>query len=445
VKEEYLTPLLSKLAYWLHVNKPTGIATEREVYIVLGEEWARLNELHWDPEDPSPKVKEEVRKFLEAVHEHTGLFVERAPRRYGFMHLTFEEYYVARYLIAPRKRYAELIRQHLHQVRWEEPILLALGFVGLEYPADAMELVETAILAQGEEAKELQFAPSKYEDLLGQDYLFALRCLGDNIPVRPRLLLRLVKRLVNELLHRSNSARFQRYRRVLDERLVSLEGSESATVILPLLVAVLKDPDVDVRSRAAGSLGQLRQSSPEVVSGLVATLKDRNVDVRSRAAMSLGQLGQSSPEVVSGLVAALKNRNVDVRFRAAEGLGRLGQSSPEMIDVLCANLRAAEGWLIRRDAAKLLGQIGHGDKVIIDTLWCGILDEDSDVRKACVQALVGLSKQDSTLTESLEKEFVQAIQNADFQKVDRIEKRPAYDYVFEGLWSLIVDSAIEDR
>ena len=88
LKEDYLTPLLSTLAYWLHVNKPTGLATEREVYEVLGEAWARLNEWHWDADDPNPKITEEIRKFLAAVHEHTGLFVERAPTRYGFMHLT---------------------------------------------------------------------------------------------------------------------------------------------------------------------------------------------------------------------------------------------------------------------------------------------------------------------------------------------------------------------
>src|SRR5207237_9906808 len=44
VKEEYLTPLLSELAYWLHINKPTGIATEREIYEVLGKAWAHLND-----------------------------------------------------------------------------------------------------------------------------------------------------------------------------------------------------------------------------------------------------------------------------------------------------------------------------------------------------------------------------------------------------------------
>ena len=41
VNEPYLTLLLGKMAYWLHSTKSTGIATEREVYAVLGEEWAK--------------------------------------------------------------------------------------------------------------------------------------------------------------------------------------------------------------------------------------------------------------------------------------------------------------------------------------------------------------------------------------------------------------------
>ena len=53
------------------------------------------------------------------------------------MHLTFEEYYAARHLVARSKGRAKLIRQHLHKPRWEEPILLALGFVGLDSPEDA--------------------------------------------------------------------------------------------------------------------------------------------------------------------------------------------------------------------------------------------------------------------------------------------------------------------
>ena len=80
VKDEYLTRMLGKLAYWFHLNKATGVATEREVNDVLGEEWARINELKWDADDPSPSIIEEVKMFLLAVREHTGLFVERASQ-----------------------------------------------------------------------------------------------------------------------------------------------------------------------------------------------------------------------------------------------------------------------------------------------------------------------------------------------------------------------------
>ncbi len=65
--------MLSEMAYWLHVNKPTGIATEGEVYEVLGRAWADLNEEKWHPDQPNPRIKAEVSKFLLAVREHTGL------------------------------------------------------------------------------------------------------------------------------------------------------------------------------------------------------------------------------------------------------------------------------------------------------------------------------------------------------------------------------------
>ncbi len=297
VKEEYLTPLLSTLAYWLHVNKPTSIATEREVYEVLGREWARLNDMHWDDDDPNPKITAEVRKFLAAVREHTGLFVERAPRRYGFMHLTFEEYYVARHLVARSKTRAKLLRQHLHQPRWEEPILLALGFVGLEYPAEARELVETAVLAEGEEAQMLELAPSKYEEWLGRDFLFALCCLGDDIPVRPRLRQQLMERLVEELLHESGPARFERYRKALEERLACVQASD--TIVVPRLLAALQDHDAWVRARAAECLGRLGNASPRVFKILMEMLlQDAHGYVRHVVAHSLSRLHHRSPDAV---------------------------------------------------------------------------------------------------------------------------------------------------
>src|SRR5207248_927795 len=138
------------------------------------------------------------------------------------------------------------------------------------------------------EAKELDFFPSPYEDLLGQDYLFALRCLGDNIPVRPTLLKQLMERLAGELLHHTALARFERYREALNERLSYLGASDVASVLLSRLVTVLHDSDAAVRAYAAQSLGQVGQVSPEAVAALVAALHDSNATVRYRAAQSLG-------------------------------------------------------------------------------------------------------------------------------------------------------------
>lgn len=257
IEDKYLTRLLGKLAYWMHENKSTGIVTEQEVYEVLGQEYARIKGLDWDEDNPD--IDREVKKFLWVVREQTGLFVERAPKRYGFMHLTFEEYYAARHLIARGRERAKLIRNHLHKPRWEEPILLALGFVGLDSPDDAAELFEIAIIAEGEEAKELGFTPSPYEELLGRDFLFALRCLGDTIPVRPKLMQSLIKRMADELLYREGPARFERYREVLEERFKYLEGTEEQSILLSLIIKTLDDNNYKVRQNAAASLRQLVQ------------------------------------------------------------------------------------------------------------------------------------------------------------------------------------------
>ncbi len=367
VKDEYLTPLLSKLAYWMHLDKPTGIATEHEVYCVLGEEWARLYELRWDEDEPNPKIREEIRKFLLAVREHTGLFVEHAPSRFGFMHLIFEEYYAARYLVARGKTRAKLIRQHLHQSRWEEPILLALGFVGLESAEGASALVETAILAGGEEAKVSGFTPSPYEDLLGRDYLFALRCLGDNVPVRPELLKRQVERLAGELLYNEGSARYYRYRQALTERLKYLGRSEGAAALVPRLIAALGDSTVKdtVRDRAAESLCQLGQGNPEAIAALLHILGDSKMEVTVpfQATESLRQAGQGSPEVITELLRILWDSKVkdDVRKWAAHSLGEVGQGNPKVIAELLKVLEdSTVGVDIRESVVFSLGRLGEG-------------------------------------------------------------------------------------
>jgi len=400
VQEEYLTRLLGKLAYWMHQHKPTGIATQQEVYTVLGAEWAAIRRLPWDADDPHPDIIAEVETFLQAVREHTGLFVERAPRRYGFMHLTFEEYYAARYLVARSRTRAKLIRQHLHDPRWDEPILLALGFVGLDYPQEAAELLETAILAQGEAAEEEGLTSSHQEDLLGRDFLFALRCLADQIPTDPLLVQRLVERLVDEWLYQHGSGRFQRYRQALAERAAQLQGSSADPALIRLLTAALRDDHPDVRSSAAGALGRLEPQSPEVVPALLAALRDDHSQVRDAAAFALGRLGPQSPEVVPALLAALRDDHSQVRDAAAGALGRLEPQSPEVVPALLAALRDDHPQ-VRDAAAGALGQLEPQSPEVVSALLATLRDDTPDVRGAAAFALGQLEPQSPEVVPAL--------------------------------------------
>ncbi len=395
IKDEYLTPLLGKLAYWLHVHKPTALASEREVYEVLGAEWADLNDLPWDVDRPNPKIKAEVDKFLVAVREHTGIFVERAPNRYGFMHLTFEEYYAARYLIARSKTRARLIRKHLHDPRWDEPILLALGLVGLESPIEASALLETAILAEGEDAKEFGFTSTHNEILLGRDYLFTLRCLGDQIPAQFKLVRPLIKRLADEMLHRTGSARFQRYRLALEERLRHLKGSEGASELFPLLLAALDDPDFKIRLRAVQSMEQLglfsseemvERFSSEVIEALLKVLFDHDFNVRYAAAQNLRQLGRISSEVITALLNSLCENDARLRLWAAESLGQLGQASDRVITALLSSL-GDDDPDVRCAAVESLGQLGQASDRVITALLDSLRSRDISLRYHAAHSL----------------------------------------------------------
>jgi tetratricopeptide (TPR) repeat protein len=125
--EEEVTALLAPLAFRMHEEKPSGLVTQAEV-----EEWLtpKMAELQGVDE---PAALELVRQFLRKVRETTGLFVERAPAVYGFMHLTFEEYFAARHIADNEiDDILRIISPYRNQARWNEPILLALGYLSAD-------------------------------------------------------------------------------------------------------------------------------------------------------------------------------------------------------------------------------------------------------------------------------------------------------------------------
>ncbi|NJR58167.1 MAG: tetratricopeptide repeat protein [Cyanobacteria bacterium CRU_2_1] len=131
LREREVVDLLAPLAYWMHEHKPTGTVTEGEAEQQLIQSLAELRDIAPDSPDMAG-IQQDVTKFLRTVRETTGLFVERAPNLYGFMHLTFEEYFAALQIAGNGPDgMLDIIQQRLPEPRWEEPILLALGYYSI--------------------------------------------------------------------------------------------------------------------------------------------------------------------------------------------------------------------------------------------------------------------------------------------------------------------------
>ena len=122
---------LGPLALWLREENPTaGVVTEDALLgeltrTYMGEDWG----LKRGP------AREKARAFLVSVRQYSNLLVERGPRLYGFLHLTFEEILAAYGIYQlgqlDLNESLKIIEAHLSDPGWHETILLAVGVWGL--------------------------------------------------------------------------------------------------------------------------------------------------------------------------------------------------------------------------------------------------------------------------------------------------------------------------
>ncbi len=73
---------------------------------------------------PSDPIDGEA--LLKSIEHQHGIFTERAARMYAFSHLTFQEYFTAKYIVdhASQGSISGLMR-HIHEARWREVFLLS--------------------------------------------------------------------------------------------------------------------------------------------------------------------------------------------------------------------------------------------------------------------------------------------------------------------------------
>jgi len=358
--EREVVRLLAPVAFHMHERQPGGLITRAELEALIAEQ---LRDEHGDR---APAL---AHQFVELVREQVGLMLERGPDLFGFMHLTFEEYLAARYLVAKRDPFP-LVKPHLHAPRWQEVILLTAAS-----PELAGDRATDFVRA-------LYEANSPLNGVLHLDLFLAARCLADDVHVDAALR----REVVTEVVELALRGEFDKLREEAAGLIGALGGTAAGQDALPTLLAALQDESEDVRGSAAEALERLGQTSDVVVSALLTALQDESEDVRESAAEALGRLGQTSDVVVSALLAALQDESKDVRESAAVSLGQLGQTSEAVVSALLIALRDKNS-SVRRSAAVSLGQVGQASEAVVSALVAALRDEDSIVRRFAAIAL----------------------------------------------------------
>jgi HEAT repeat protein len=364
----------------------------------------------------------EAEKFLRALSLRSGLLQFLGSDRYGFPHLTFQEYLAARHIAAqPDPDYIDLVMVHLHEAWWREVHLLVIGHLGSSaqgadkasrlmltilnlyrppwrilrarrvrwwnLPAIASRALASRVDWQWERrvawmvARELNFVATGY-----------LECnsLGTNGELRHSLFQRTEHLLLQAARDSARIATMGDEALFLSVGLLGQLGQTSPAVVAGLVHA-LGDSDRGVRSAAADSLGRLGQTSPEVVAGLVHALGDSDEGVRSAAADSLVKLSQTSPAVVAGLVHALGDSDRGVRRAAAASLVKLGQTSPAVVVVLVHALGDSDRY-VRSAAADSLVKLGQTSPAVVVVLVHALGASHWDVQSAAADSLVKLGQ-----------------------------------------------------
>jgi len=267
VGENEARRFLGPLAYFIHLHEPSGRLRETRVREMLVDMISETRSL--DAQSPSDETIAAADDFLRRVREHTGIFIEAALGEYGFMHLTFEEYYAGLHIIRQKKDAVATIRRHRDDPRWHEPIRLGIGRLSEDHPEDASALIREGILEESD-ADDAVEADQSIPRLI-----LAALCVADSFDIDAKLALRLGNGLSLKYI-RGAGSEIKSKRDEIGEALLAASNTVVGQCAAEFLLRTLSNAEewASERWKAAEALGYLGTSSPKVISGLTRVAND---------------------------------------------------------------------------------------------------------------------------------------------------------------------------
>jgi HEAT repeat protein len=132
---------------------------------------------------------------------------------------------------------------------------------------------------------------------------------------------------------------------------------------------------------------------------LAEGLRNPDSQLRAKAAMALAEAGADAKEAVQALSIAVEDRDLNVRYWAVSALKNIGQDAKGAVPALVRALKTFPGGVpelegparyfpdVRAVAAEALGNIGNAAEAAIPDLKEAAKDENAAVREAASAAL----------------------------------------------------------
>ena len=183
---EHTRQVLRRVAWHFHLSGRRYFQDD-EVIDVIVQVLSQPN-----PRSLLYKQRDKSRMVLEEICANNGLLQEIADGWYGFLHLTFQEYFAAADIYERYQQEGDpaiitaFLKEHLHDPFWSEVILLLLGKLKQKIVTDLLRQI-----LEGE----MKSYRSKYTDIQQQDLFFISSCLAEEIVVETDLAEVIVSRL----------------------------------------------------------------------------------------------------------------------------------------------------------------------------------------------------------------------------------------------------------
>ena len=244
--QEELIHVLSPLAAHIHTRYATGLIQEPELREILSKHLAELPQ--YQEQANQPAFKQKIDQFLRVLREDVGLLAARGEYLYGFLHLTFQEYLAALFLVRDINTAAQKIIQRMDDPRWREPIVLALGHVGTEWGPQARNQLLQSLLN----------ANDPLGDVLPRTPLLIANALDEMPSVPEDIFIEVAKKLLFAYADHQGIYQIEQLRHRIESALTLLRSGQNERLLDSVLCELLREPPANLPdvSAAVASLIQ---------------------------------------------------------------------------------------------------------------------------------------------------------------------------------------------